>query len=371
MMRSLATSEAARILVIMPSWVGDVTMATPVLRCVRKAFPEAWIGVLVRSWLREILDGCPHLDEVITYDPKVRDAGLRGGWAFVRELRSKRFDLALALPHSFRAGLLARLSGAKRRVGYNRGDRGFLLTDSMRPPRDGDRWRPVPKSYYYLDLCKAAGIAIDSTRPELFCREEDTNAARQLLDRHGVGADERLILINPGAKFGSSKCWLPQRFAEVADLLVERHAARVALVCGPGEEHLVQKILDCGRTRPINFSETFLPLGTLMALVERCDLMVTNDTGPRHFAVAFDKPTVVIMGSTDPRHTACNLEKTVVVRKDVPCGPCHKRACPTDHLCMKELTATDVLEAADKLIRTHWNEHTRQVESCRHGGDHG
>ncbi len=358
-MRSLGEADPKRVLVVMPNWVGDVTMATAALGCLRRAFPVARITVLVRSWLREVLEGSPRLDELVLYDHRGEHAGLRGYLRMARSLRPRglrheRLDRAGVLPHSFRAALTARLSGARRRIGYSRGDRGWLLTDSMRPPREAGHWMPVPKTLYYLDLLKAAGLDTEGARPELFCTPEDQQRARDLLDRAGIGPDDPLALINPGANFGSSKCWLPERFAEVADGLAERHGARVGLVCGPGEEPIVERILAHAGTGPVNFAEKRLPLSVLKALVDCCDLMVTNDTGPRHFAVAFDKPAVVIMGSTDPRHTAANLGKTIVVRKDVPCGPCHERTCPTDHVCMTSVTAGDVLDAAARLVETHW-----------------
>ena len=333
-----------------------MVMATAALRCIRQAFPDASISAVARSWLCPILEHSPRLDEVIPYDLKGRHAGWGGHWSLTQELKRRRFDLAMVLPHSFRTAWTAALAGVRRRVGYDRGDRGWVLTDSLRPPGEGLLgWRPVPKTLYYLDLCRAAGLAVDSTRLELFAGEEDKRVVQDLLAEHGIASDDRLVLLNPGANFGSSKCWPAERFAEVADMLVERCGVRAALICGPGEEPIVEAILTAARRRPANLAARRLALGSLKALVERCDLMVTNDTGPRHFAVAFDKPTVVIMGSTDPRHTASNLDKTIVLSSSVACGPCYKRVCPTDHVCMRNITAEAVVAAAEQLMATHWH----------------
>jgi heptosyltransferase-2 len=353
-MRSLTELNPARVLVVAPSWVGDVVMATAALRCLRLGLPEARISVLARSWLADVLEASPRIDELIRCNPKGAHRGLLGHLRLKRELHTKGFDAAISLPHSFHAALLGRLSGAPVRIGYNRGERGLLLTDWIAPPREGDSWLPVPKTTYYLDLLRAAGLECESTELELFCTDEDRRFVEPLLDEAGVSVGVRLVLINPGANFGSSKCWLPERFAEVADALHEEGAVRVGIVCGPGEEPIVDEILERAQTQPFHLARQRLPLGPLKALVDRCDMMITNDTGPRHFAVAFDKPCVVIMGSTDPRHTAANLGKTVVVRKDVECGPCHKRSCPTDHVCMTSITTADVLGAAESLIAQHW-----------------
>ena len=350
-MKSLADLDPDRIMVRMPNWVGDVTMATAALRCIRESFPKAYIAAAVRAWLGEILEGSPRIDELILCAPGGGPAGLE---SVVAQLRRRRFDVAFVLPHSLRTAWEVALAGVRRRVGYNRGDRGWFLTDSLRPPREGCRWRPVPKTDLYLDLCKAAGITCSSTRTELFTCPGDRRAADDMLRAASIGPSDRLVLINPGASFGSSKCWVPERFASVADELAAKYDAQVGLVCGPGEEPIVERVLNVARSSPANLARTHLPLRHLKALVERCDLLVTNCTGPRHFAVAFDKPVVVIMGSPDPRHTACNLEKTVVMRKDVPCGPCRHRVCPTDHACMNEISAEDVMAGADRLTQEHW-----------------
>jgi heptosyltransferase-2 len=354
-MRSLLDYAPDRILIVAPNWVGDVVMATPVMRVVRDAFPRARIGVVARAWLGEVLEGSPRFDELLLYGLGRRRPGCPGFWGLAFGLRARRFNAALILPHSFSTALFAWVAGAKRRLGYTRGDRGLLLTDSMPVRREDGRRVPVPKTDYYLALCRAAGLPVASEKPELFCRDEDRERAGRRLSRAAVADGERLALINPGANFGSSKCWMPERFAEVADRLAADHGVRVGVVCGPGEEPIVERILECARSRPVNFAQERLPLGELKALVERCDLLVTNDTGPRHFAVAFDKPVVVIMGSTDPRHTACNLDKTIVLRKDVPCGPCHRRTCPYEHECMKAVTADDVMGAAAELMAAHWD----------------
>lgn len=93
-----------------------------------------------------------------------------------------------------------------------------------------------------------------------------------------------------------------------------------------------------------------IDLALLKPMIKRCDALITNDTGPRHYAVAFDVPVVAIMGPTDPRYTAANLDKTAVIRQELECSPCHKKVCPTDHRCMKDITAEMVIEATQKLL---------------------
>jgi heptosyltransferase-2 len=353
-MRSIADLNPETILIVAPNWVGDLVMATPAIRDIRKSFPNAKISMVVQTWLSEITEGNPHIDEMILFDKRKKDSGLLGFFRFVRRLRRMKIDVALILPHSSRSGWAAGLSGAKYRIGYNRGDRHLFLTDWLRPEKEGRKWLPVPKTLYYFKLLNEAGLKTGSEKLELYCLEKDRKHVAELMEANGIAPQDRLILMTPGANFGSSKCWFPERFAEAGDRMGEKYDARVGLVYGPGEERIAEDILKVAKTNITNFSEEILPLGTLKALVERCDLMLTNDTGPRHFGVAFDKPVVVVMGSTDPRHTNTNLEKQIVLRHDLPCGPCHIPICPTDHECMRLVTVDDVMEAVDKLVSEHW-----------------
>jgi len=342
--------EAKRILVRCPNWVGDVVMATPVFRCIRENYPDAYIAAVVKSYCAGVLAGVPWVDEVVAYDPGGAHRGLLGYWRFAKTLRERRFDFTVLLPHSFSSAWMAFLGGAKRRVGYDRGDRWWLLTAGFRPPREEGQWMPVPKTQLYLDLCRHLGLTVGSPRTKLFVSSDERRRAEELLQSHGVTPDRPVVVLNPGAKFGSSKCWPPERFARVSDLMVDAYDCASVVTCGPGEESIGQAIEAAAERPLVSLSPADVPLTVLKAIIARCSLLITNDTGPRHFGVALDKPVVVIMGSTDPRHTACNLEKTIVVREDVECGPCHLKTCPTDHRCMTLITPERVLQAAEELM---------------------
>ena len=119
---------------------------------------------------------------------------------------------------------------------------------------------------------------------------------------------------------------------------------------GRGEEKIAEAILAKTKAPIINTACDHIDLEMLKPLIKRCDLLVTNDTGPRHYAVAFGVPVVVIMGPTDPRYTSANLEKTIVIRTQAECSPCHKKICPTDHRCMRQITPRMVFEAGEKLL---------------------
>jgi heptosyltransferase-2 len=340
-----------RLLVVLPNWVGDLVLATPALRAIRTQFPEAYIAALVKPPFREILSGGDWADEILVWPVgRTRPHKRRGFLGLAQELREKQFDTAVLLTNSFRSALLARLAGVRRRVGYDRDGRGLLLTDKLLPDKSNGKYVPVPMVRYYNAIARYLGARDLPTCLELYTTREEEAAAQTLLDRHGIRNGRPIIVINPGASFGTAKCWLPERFAEVADGLVDEFDAAVFISCGPKDRDVARAVSSSMRHEAIVLDQPVLSLGPLKALVRRSSLLVTNDTGPRHFAIAFGVPVVTLFGSTDPRWTQTDyaLERQVMVK--VHCGPCMKRVCPTDHRCMTRVTAPMVLEAARALL---------------------
>jgi heptosyltransferase-2 len=175
--------------------------------------------------------------------------------------------------------------------------------------------------------------------------------AREYRKAFGIEAGEPLIGLNPGASFGASKLWPARHFAAFGDAVSERYGLRTILFVGPGEEGIAAEIERLMERKPINTAARPLPLDVLKPFIRDLKLLVTTDTGPRQYAVAFGVPAVVVMGPTDPRYSAINLEKTEVVRHDVPCGPCHLKVCPIDHRCMVGITPQEVLGRLEELDR--------------------
>jgi len=341
------------ILIRAPNWVGDVVMCTPALRSIRQRFPQARISVLIKPSLKGVLEKFPHIDEIIEWDPKGRHKGLKKYLAFVGMLRKRRFAMGIAMTSSFSSAQLLFLAGIPVRVGYSRNLRGFLLTHRKKPLRKSGRIVPVNKVVMDLGLAELVGCTDLGTKPELGIGPAAARRVEKFFFDQGISAADFLVCIIPGATFGPSKCWKEEYFARVSDGLVRRYQAKILVLPGPGELPIARRITGLMQEKPVDMGDTIVPLDELIALISRCGLLVTNDTGPRHFGVAFDKPVVVIMGSTDSRHTDCNLEKTIVLQETVGCGPCHLRACPTDHRCMTLITPDRVLAAAAELIEKY------------------
>lgn len=324
-------------------------MATPVFQSLRREFPHAALHAVTRPYNQEIISDCPWLTSVIPCD----DRSFQGMRSTAKKIREVRPDWAILLPNSVRSYLPVRMAGVHQVFGYRRGIRKPLV-QGPEPRRDLDgRYLPLPMIDYYLEICRWLGIEVPThPRPSLFVAENLRHDAAELFIRYGLAEDDLVIGMNPGAKFGSSKCWPPEYFAQLADMLEERFGAKLLLFVGPGESEIAERIVTATTARLINTDRDGIGLGLLKPMIQRCDLLITNDTGPRHYATALDRPVVVIMGPTDPRYTGANLEKTVVLRKDLPCSPCHKKTCTEGHACMEEILPHEVMDAASRLLKS-------------------
>jgi heptosyltransferase-2 len=325
-------------------------MATLTFDCLRESFPDAKMIGLIRKRAKEILKDGPWFDGFIDCE----DKSLSGLRQTVKQIRTVKPDMAIVLPNSIRSALTVRLGGVKRIYGYRRSGRGVLLSGGPKPKRHGCKIVPTPMVEYYLEICRWLGLDTPaSLKPRLYVGPELQAKAQPLFEEYGLREQDTVIGLNPGASFGSSKCWPAEYFARLAELIEDRLNAKILLLSGPGEESIVQAILSQTRARIIDTGPDKIDLALLKPVIRRCDLLITNDTGPRHYAVAFDVPVVVIMGPTDPRYTAASLEKTVVIRKELDCSPCHKKLCPTDHRCMTEITPDMVFEQTMKLLKVN------------------
>jgi lipopolysaccharide heptosyltransferase II len=353
-------TEPKKILVVQPNWVGDAVMATPALRALRQHYPHAHIAYLMRRYVKPLYTGMPWADQLITYRTgRTKKKAGKGLFDLGARLRSAQFDLAVLMPNSFQAALVCKLANIPRVVGYERDGRGFLLSDKLLPQKEKGKFIPTPLIKYYLGLVQYLGSAQRDLAMQLFVTEPEKRLACEVLGRSGIDAQiERpalrggapMILLNPGAQFGAAKCWLPENFAALADRLIDELGATVLISAAPRERAIVDAILHAMKHVPIDLLAKGSTLGALKEIVRRCDLMVTNDTGPRHIAAAFDVPVVTIFGPTHPEWTEIYFPRERKVAVKVFCGPCQKKTCPLDHRCMTRVTPAMVFDAAVSLL---------------------
>jgi heptosyltransferase-2 len=362
MMDTDPTASPRKVLVVQPSWVGDAVMATPTLRAIRELYPSAHIGYLMRRYVKPLYSGMPWADQLITYRTGKTKAKAGKGQFFelAARLRAARFDLAILLPNSFKSALVCKMARIRRVVGYERDGRGFLLTDKLLPVKDRGKFIPSPIIKYYMGLAHYLGSNSRDLAMRLFVTESEAREAREVFGRCGIDPEacrpgsiagaKPMILINPGANYGAAKCWLPENFAQLADRFIDELGAAVLISAAPKERPIVEAIKRFMKHAPVDLSNKGTTLGSLKEIVRRCDLMVTNDTGPRHIAAAFDVPVVTIFGPTHPEWTEIYYARERQVAVKVFCGPCQKKVCPLDHRCMTRITPAMAYDACIGLL---------------------
>jgi heptosyltransferase-2 len=344
-----------RIVVYCPNLIGDAVMATPLLRSLRSAWPAARLDVIVRPQVAPVLDGNPWTDDRILFDPRGRSSETSAR-ALVKRLRSEPYDLGILLPNSFRSASMLWQGRVRRRIGYARGGRGLLLTDRLTAPRLG--WRhylPVPAVEYYQALLDPLGVPRGPLRPELFTTQADEQAADDVWSSLKLGDCGRpVVVLNTGGAFGPAKSWPVESFAELARWLADRDGADVLAICGPAERQPARAIV-AGAGHPRTFSLADFPpsIGLSKACVKRAHVMVTTDSGPRHFATGFGTPVVTLFGPTHIAWTRTYHPQAVHLRVPVPCGPCQKPRCHEGHhRCMRDLDVASVHAAVVRYLPT-------------------
>jgi len=308
----------SRILLMAPSWIGDVVMATPSFRAIRRRFADAHLALAIRANARPVIDDAPWFDEVIEVTSAAR--GFFGTFRLGKRLRPGGFDLGVLFANSFRTALVMRLAGVRRVVGYRRDFRGLLLGEALEPLRENGRYVPTPARDYYLRLCRHLGCDVSDRRLELFYRADVLHAFEAFARRWDIDCSRRVVVMNPGASFGSSKCWPVEHFARAADMLCRRRDVQVVVICAPDERELARAVADQATGDVVSLDAEPAGLGLLKVLIDRAALLITNDTGPRHYAAAFGTPVVTVFGSTDPRWSDTDFDAERIVRIDVDCA---------------------------------------------------
>ncbi len=348
-----AESKAAfqRILLTRMKFIGDVVLTTPVIRSIRNALPDAYIAYLGEKHAVSLLERNPCLDEIIPFDFSRPTVIEQPRVAF--NLRRRKFDLAIDLFNNPRSALLTYLSGAKTRVGAERKGRGSLYT--IRVKDDG-----IPKTAiaFHNQFIRAVGIEPTSDKTEVVLSDDERREARiylRWLDHENIPLDinKPMVCIHPGATW-PAKRWLPDRFGELADLLVAKLGVQVIMIGGTNDAAAINSTLK----RSVSNVKVLhaLPLRQLAAIISHCSLFVGNDAGPMHIAAAVGTPTVGLFGPGEENiwfpYTAASGHNAL--RRDVPCHPCHLDFCNREGdgymECMKLLTVREVFEVAKKSL---------------------
>jgi heptosyltransferase-3 len=340
-----------RILISRLKFIGDIVLTTPLLRSVRESFPGAHIAYLGERAGVSLLEGNPHLNEIIPFD--FSRPGVTEQVRVAMLLRRRTFDLALDLFGNPRSALLTFLSGAPVRVGPDRKGRGRLYTIRVR-----DDGRPKSAVEFHNQYLRAAGIHPTAVKPEIFLSDDEREGGRrELAALLGVAVHELertpVIGIHPGASWPAKK-WFVERFSELALRVRTQLGAFVVLTAGPKDGQTIEGMRACSlQALPVLAAP---PLRLLAAVVAACAVYVSNDAGPMHIAAAVGTPTIGLFGPGEEEiwFPYDGADGHIALRKDVPCHPCHLDVCnrPGEGYmeCMRLLRADEVFVQVERLL---------------------
>ncbi len=344
-MESLRRLEPRNIIVRMPNWIGDLVMATPILSDLRRAYPDARITAMCRSPICELLKEDPEIDELFCFSK----AGGFGRHSerrnIIEKLRKGDYDLGILLTHSFSSAWWFWLGKVQYRLGYECNGRKLLLTHHLPFPQNIQNQHLVAT---YKMLLEPLGLPMTDTPPRLYLTPKEVNDARVLLRHNGIPEGALVVGINPGATYGSAKCWLPERFREVTERLLRDKDIYIVYFGDQATANLVKEICAGLPSRVVNLAGQ-TSLRELSSLISNCDVILTNDSGPMHIADAIGTPMVALFGSTSEVVTGPYRSGTLI-HKHVECSPCYQRTCPIDFRCMKRIEADEVYEAIIKIL---------------------
>jgi heptosyltransferase-2 len=337
-----------RIGVFLPNWIGDVVMTTPALRALRKlAGSEGKLIGIMRPYVAEVLAGTCWLDEHIYYEKPASRLAAANSEVY-SALGAARLDCAVLLTNSLRTAWMAWRSGAQERIG-NRGDfRTLLLTTRLKRPLGPPNGRPFSTIDGYLRLAMAAGCEPESPQLELATTPDDERAADHIWRQFKLPPPERVIIFNSGGAFGAAKHWPVEHFAELGQRVVAGGQFTVLVNCGPTERELARSIARLsGDPRVVATADCDqLPIGATKACIRRCRALITTDSGPRFFGIAFQRPVITLFGPTDPLLTKSYHHGETCLSLALQCQPCMERVCPlSHHRCMRELSVEMVYNA--------------------------
>ena len=340
-------SPPRNILIRMPNWLGDLVMATPILSDLHHHFPEAKITVICQGMLSTVIQHDPHIDEILNFKKK-------GGWLkskeenkFLSRLKQEKYDLGILLTNSFSSAYLFWLGNVQHRLGYATHWRSWFLNYPISFPMQRENQHLV---ITYKMLLEPLGIPLSKTAPRLYLTLQEQNGAKELLSHAVFDPSDLLIGINPGAAYGSAKCWLPERFKELTQRLLDFPNLKILYFGDKGGAPLVDAICRDFPNHVVNLAGK-TTLRELIALIQTCNLFLTNDSGPMHVASALGIPLIALFGSTSDRTTG-PYNGGSIIHKHVPCSPCYRRECPIDFRCMTRIEVQEVHEAIQNLLAT-------------------
>ncbi len=357
--------EPRRILIVNPFGIGDVLFSTPLVRAVRRAFPQAYLAYLCNRRTEEILQRNEHLNELFIYEKdelvalwkRRKRSAIVAVASLLRDIRRRRFDLAIDLSLGERYSCLLGLLGVPRRIGFDFRRRGRFLTHRL--IIDGYRDRHVVE--HYARLLRHIGILLHDLHLELPVSEANRRTTQERLQQLGLKPSQLTVGLIPagGVSWGrhaNFRRWPPEGFVQVGSSLHARHGAKILIFGEDADQAVCTQIAQAIGPSAVNLVGK-TTLGEFVDCIRSCDVVISNDGGPVHIAASQEVPTVSIFGPVDPDVYGPyprSAKHRVVFRDDLPCRPCYHDfrlpPCPYGQACLRDLDAGEVLNACEAVL---------------------
>lgn len=336
----------SNIIIRMPNWLGDLVMATPILADVRNFWPDARITAMAQSNVGQLLTHDPHVNEVFLFKKP-------SGWIhrhhpleIINDIEKGRYDLGIILTNSFSSAWWFWRGKVENTIGYDAHWRRWLLDMPVPFSPNVEKQHLVVT---YKELLRPLGIPLSDTAPKLYMSPGELTAAAELLSLYGVDLKKNIVVgINPGAAYGTAKCWYPERFREVCRKLLENKNVYIVIFGDMAGASVVHEICRELPERVIDLAGK-TSIRELMALIQLCHIFLTNDSGPMHMASALGTKLLALFGSTSDVKTG-PYQNGIVLHKHVSCSPCYKRVCPIDFRCMDQISVDEVYDQLKKML---------------------
>ena len=353
-----------KILLINPFGIGDVLFTTPVIRAIKEKYPDSFIGYWCNQRVEPLLVSNPRINKIFALsrgDLKklYQESVLKGIWSAIKltlAIRKARFDICLDFSLDHRYSLFAKVTGIRRRIGFDYKGRGRFLTDKVVIEGYSEKHAVL----YYLDLLSCLDIKPVTKSLDLVVSQREEIKAGNILTGRGIEKNDLVVGICPGAggswgKDAGYKHWPGLKFAQTADRLINELKVKVIILGDESERQLADVVINAMRNKPVDLVGK-VRLEVLPALIKNCDLFISNDGGPMHMAVALGVKTVSVFGPvsdlvygpfpSDSEHA--------VLKWDMDCRPCYKNfrlpVCDKDKECLKQVSVEAVFDAAARLL---------------------
>ncbi|MFA5350420.1 MAG: glycosyltransferase family 9 protein [Candidatus Omnitrophota bacterium] len=357
--------NAPKFLIVNPFGIGDVLFTTPVIRAIKGHYPDSFICYWSNARVKPILEGNPHINKVFALSrgdlKKIyEESFFKGAWSAIKlawEIRKERFDICLDFSLDHRYSLFAKIMGIGRRIGFNYKSRGRFLTNRL----DIDGYHNKHVVEYYLELLKFLDISVNDKGMLLDVSPETESRAKNLLAAAGIEEKDLVIGIAPGAggswgKDAPYKHWPALKFAQLANKLIDEFGAKVVILGDEPERKIAEVMVHAMRNKPIDLTGK-TGLDILPGIIKNCNLLITNDGGPMHMAVALGVRSVSIFGPVSETVYGPYPGKWthIALKWDMTCRPCYKNfrlaVCDKDRECLRQISVDTVFGAAARLLK--------------------